>query len=104
MTKPKPKPARPATTEEAELAAMAAEAGVPELEPITLTQDLAGIRTLAAAMRQALPSGATGRQEEWEQIAARTLGAVAGFQQAARDRAAAEREERNDDGTDDESA
>lgn len=93
-----PRTKRPPTTEEQELEAMVAEAGV-RADPITLTQDLAGIRTLAAAMREALPIGATGRQEEWEQIAARTLGWVAGFQQAAV--AAAEREERNDDDTTD---
>lgn len=92
-----PRTKRPPTAEEQALEALAAEAGVPA-EPITLTQDRTGIRQLAAAMRQVLPIGATGRQEEWDQIAARTLGAVAAIQQQAAD-AAEERED--DDGTTD---
>jgi hypothetical protein len=99
MTRRKPGAARrPATDEERRLAAMAEEAGV-EAEPITLTRDQDGIRLLAVAMRQALPSGATGRQEEWDAIAGRTLGALAGLQEreaAARAEADEAREERND--------
>ena len=99
MTRRKPGAARrPATAEEARLAAMAEEAGV-DVEPITLARDRDGIRLLAAAMRQSLPSGATGRQEEWDAIAGRTLGALAALQErAAAARAAADeaREERTD--------
>ena len=99
MTRRKPTPARrPATDEERRLAALAEEAGV-EAEPITLTRDRDGIRLLAAAMRQSLPIGSTGRQEEWDAIAGRTLGALAALQERAA-AAAAEREEQ-DNGTPD---
>jgi hypothetical protein len=91
MTRRKTTPARrPETAEEHRLAAMAEEAGV-EAEPITLARDRGGIRILAAAMRQSLPSGAVGRQEEWDAIAGRTLGALAALQERAAE-AAAEKE------------
>jgi hypothetical protein len=101
MTRRKPAEARrPATATEERLAAMAEEHGVP-IEAVTIPRTPTGIRLLAAAMREALPSGATGRQEEWDAIAGRTLGTLAALQerQAALEEQADEDEEERTDGT-----
>lgn len=100
MTRRRAQPARrPETAEEQRLADMAEEAGTPA-EPITIARDQAGIRQLAAAMRQVLPSGAVGRQEEWDEIAGRTLGALAGIQERQAELADESDEERTDGSTD----